>query len=125
MIRKELTDILTAYLIGWKNIRDCAEWLSSIDWNGNVDLESQDLLGRMELLTTEVIEGLRPEADFWTEVAEFVARESDLLFNQPTSGPSLTITNSCNDTINPPIELIVEGVEESPSWSISPVPEPA
>ena len=67
-MRKELADLLSAYLFGWKSLADCAEWLASLDWDDpEFDQDNHDLAGRLELLTTEVAEGLRPEQEFWEE----------------------------------------------------------
>ena len=122
-MRKELADILTAYLMGWKSIRDCDEWLSGIDWDADLDPETQKVVGRMELLITEVLEGLRPELDFWQEASEFVSKESDSLFGKPMSMSYPTIASSSNAIINIPIEIMVEAEpvgQESRFWNISP-----
>lgn len=61
----ELSDLLSAYLMGWKTLKDCAEWLSGIDWNQvGGDSELAATLGHLDLLCTEASEGLRPESDF-------------------------------------------------------------
>lgn len=124
-MRRELANILTAYLMGWKSIRDCAEWLSSVDWNSFIDLQTQKFIGSMELLITEVLEGLRPEVEFWQEAATFVAGESGILFSQPMSMAEIKINGSSNNSSNPFIEISVgvgADVGESQSWSISPLP---
>ena len=70
----ELIDLLVAYLKGWKTISDCAEWLAGVVWD-DPDLapETRNLLGRLELIVTEVAEELRPEAEFSQEAAAIVA----------------------------------------------------
>lgn len=122
-MRRELADMLTSYLMGWKNVRDCAEWLSGIDWDTNLDQRTRRLVGGMELLTTEVLEGLRSETEFWQEAAKFVASETGLIYNQPFSMMGLQVAYSSNDRVSPIVEITVMGpaVEESPSWSISPL----
>ena len=83
MIRNELIDLSTAYLMGWKTITECAEWLASVDWNDTVlDQATRQVVGRLELFTTEVLEGVRPETDFSRAASEFVARETDFVYNQ-------------------------------------------
>lgn len=124
-MRREFADILTAYLMGWKNIRDCAEWLSGIDWDSSLSQEIKKSAGRMELLITEILEGLRPEVEFWQEAAKFVAKESDSLYSQPLSIPELTVADSSNDRNSLMVEITVgvgPAVGESQSWSISPLP---
>lgn len=124
-MRNELTDILKAYLSGWKTVRDIAEWLSGIEWDSTVDSEIQQFVGCVELLTTEVLEGLRPEAEFWQEAAKLVEEESGLLYIQPVSMFEPIIAESSNSRSFQPIGITIgEGVaaEESLSWSISPLP---
>ena len=123
-MRRELADVLTSYLMGWKNVRDCAEWLSGIDWDTRLDQRTRKLVGGMELLTTEVLEGLRPEAEFWQEAAEFVANETGLIYGQPLSICRDGIASSSNDRNSPMVEITfeVEPVAAEPqSWSISPL----
>ena len=49
-------------------LRDWQEYLAGIDWDDiNLDRERY---GRLELLATEVSEGLRPEEEFWKAVKE-------------------------------------------------------
>ena len=126
MIRTEFINLLTAYLMGWKSIRDCAEWLAGIDWESpDLDAESQNLVGRVELLVTEVLEGLRPELELWQEAANSVANESGPLYSQPMYMPETTVIVSSNDKTGPIVEVIVQAepvVEESQSWNISPLP---
>jgi hypothetical protein len=125
IMRRELADVLTAYLMGWKNIRDCAEWLSGIDWDADLDPEAQKLAGGMELLITEVLEGLRTEVEFWQEAAKFVAEESESLYSPPLSISELIVAGSSNDRNSPMVEIIVgvgSAVGESQSWSILPLP---
>lgn len=124
-MRRELADVLTSYLMGWKNVRDCAEWLSGIDWDSELERGTRKLAGGMELLITEVLEGLRPEAEFWQEAAKFVASESGLLYGQPLSMMELEVADSSNDRSSPMVEITVgvgSAVAESRSWSISPLP---
>jgi len=94
--------------MGWKNVRDCAEWLSGIDWNIGLDQEDQNLAGRMELLVTEVLEGLRPEAEFWQEASQFVTSESGLLYGQPFSILQRQVVGSSNDRGDPIVEIMWE-----------------
>lgn len=99
-MRTELINLLTAYLMGWKSIRDCAEWLAGIDWdNSNLDSATVDLIGNIELLVTEVLEGMRPEAEFWQEAAKIVANETNSWYNQPTIIISPVVASS-NDIID-------------------------
>jgi len=117
-MRRQLADVLTSYLSGWRNVRDCAEWLSAIDWGTDLDPGTRALVGRMELLATEVLEGLRSEAEFWQEAADLVFDESGLLWIQPLSMTELQIASSSNDRTTPMTELTVGpelAIVESPS----------
>jgi len=102
-MREELANILTSYLMGWRTIRDCAEWLSGIDWDAGLDSATRALAGRFELLTTEVLEGLRPESEFWQEAARLVSDESGLLWIQPLSMTEVQVASSSNDRTTPTI----------------------
>lgn len=81
--------------------------------------ETLDVVGRMELLATEVMEGLRPEAEFWQEATEFVARETNSLYVRQVF-PVVKVADSSNDSTTRPPEIIATGVVVSQSWSISP-----
>ncbi len=105
-MRTELLDLSTAYLLGWKTIYDCAEWLAGIDWDDpGLDPKSLKSAGLLELLATEVAEGLRPEADFRQEAANFVARETSSLYAIKSRSEA---ANSSNDIIDRPPVLIVQ-----------------
>lgn len=72
----ELVNIAIEYLDRRKTISDVSEWLTCIDWDeGILDSESKKVLGRFELLITEINEGLRPEAELMQEVSDFVMRK--------------------------------------------------
>ena len=76
-LKKELADILTAYLSGWKTLSDCYMWLASVDWDDpELDSDGQKVLGLFELLSTDVLEGFREEIEFASEASDFVAKET-------------------------------------------------
>ena len=76
-LKRELTEILAAYLSGSKTAGDLCEWLAGVDWNeGSLDEEARQVLGIFELLTTEVLEGLRQEKELNQEASDFVAKIS-------------------------------------------------
>lgn len=73
-ISGELSDVLTAYLSGWKSLGDFCEWLAGVDWDDpSFDADSQSVVGLFELLATDVMEGIRPETEFAQEASDFVA----------------------------------------------------
>jgi hypothetical protein len=75
----DIITLLTAYLMGWKSMAECAEWLAGIDWNDEmIDEQSANLADSIVLLTTEILEGLRPESELWGEASKLVAEETGL-----------------------------------------------
>ena len=61
-MRDELRSLLSAYLKGRKSMRDLAAWLATVDWDSpEVSGELRAAIGRIELLVTETLEGLRDE----------------------------------------------------------------
>lgn len=136
-MRRQLVDLLAAYLMGWKALHDLAEWLAGIDWNDpNLDLETRQLIGRFELLATEVLEGQRLEAEFWPEAVQLVAAETNSIYSRYGSPfAEASITRSSNDVtfrpptlvfpIRPSTSVVELKAEELPSWSISPRLVPA
>jgi hypothetical protein len=78
-VKKELIDLLSGYLYKLKTIRDCAEWLAGIDWDDiELDQETIDLIGTVELIVTEVLEGMRPESEFFILAKEIVSTKTGL-----------------------------------------------
>ena len=120
-MRRQIIDLLTAYLMGWKTVRDCAEWIAGVDWNNdNLDEQTATLVGDIELLTTEVSEGLRPEAEFLAEASRLVAQETgSVYFLQPLQEGFIVSSSNENNEYPGIMEPEVAG---SQSWSISPLP---
>ena len=110
-MRNELIYILSSYLMGWKTIPDCAEWFASLDWN-SIELESRiaQLLGRFELLITEVVEGLRSDSELWQEASTFVSQETQswyLNFISPTPYESVaTYSGSFIEVPSPEYSIV-------------------
>jgi hypothetical protein len=99
-MRKLLSDLLKSYLMGWKTLGDCLEWFASIDWNDkSIDRETSDLVNDLELVATEISEGLRPEVEFWSEVSKIVNQETESMYvMQPT--PYLVTSSTTNRSID-------------------------
>ena len=120
-MRKELLDLLISYLAVWRTVRDCAEWLTSIDWDDpELDQENRTQVARFELLSTEVLEGLRSEREFAKEATEFVAEVTGSLYVVWEIAPQ-TVAASSTNTMETP-ELIVTEPGPSLPWNISPRP---
>lgn len=73
-------DILTEYVSGKQTRSAVEEWLAGVDWD-DPDLiqDSKDVFSLLELLKTEVSEGLRDEGELVKEARDFIATA-----NQPT-----------------------------------------
>jgi hypothetical protein len=120
-MRRQIIDLLTAYLMGWKTVRDCAEWIAGIDWNNaGLDKATKALVGEIELLVTEVLEGLRPEAELWVEASKLVAQETGSVYCQLASTEDFIVTSSSNENNVFP-GITVPEVVGSQSWNISPL----
>jgi hypothetical protein len=119
---EELNDLLISYFMRWKSVGDCAEWLAAVDWeNAQVGPESMAEVGRLELIATEVLEGLRPEGQFWQEAAEVVARSGKSVYEQMTQENIVKYSTS-NDKVEWSVDLnAVASAEALQSWSISPL----
>lgn len=120
-MRSGLIDILTAYLAGWKTMFDCAEWLSGVAWEElGRDPGMKNVLGELELLVTEVAEGLRAETAFSDAASDLVARVtgSRYVIGTAVSSPSVADSSSADVVLTP--EFLVSSVVGQRSWSISP-----
>ncbi|MDO8491984.1 MAG: hypothetical protein Q7T04_08240 [Dehalococcoidia bacterium] len=98
-LEREFSDLLNAYLLGWKTLTDLREWLSSVNWE-EIDVESQlaATLGELDLLCTEALEGMRPEADFERRVSDLVAataiRQTGSCLTLSVARPEIMISSS-------------------------------
>lgn len=118
-MRTELINIATEYSMGWKTIADVSAWLASINWDeGQLDDEMQELLGSMELLVTEVLEGLRSEADFSDHVATLLINLTSFVANRNLNTTYISSSNSARQEYGVTFQL----TKGSQSWSISPLP---
>lgn len=98
-IESELSGLSSAYSIGWKTLADFAEWLSGINWEEiDVDSSLAAILGELDLLCTEVTEGLRPESDFAGRVSDLVAdtaiRQTGSCVTISVARPEIMISSS-------------------------------
>ena len=101
-LKKELSEILAAYLSGWKTIGDLYEWLAGVNWDeGNLDADAKQILGTIELLATEVFEGMREEDELLQEASDFVARITRSRYVVPKS--QVVVASSSSDSLVQPI----------------------
>lgn len=121
-MKRELVDLLKAYLMGWKTVFDCAKWLAGVDWSDpDQDADTMNEIGLMELLATEVLEGLRPETDFRQEAVALVQRESKVIYVLPDIAVDSPVSSAANEVIEPFGVMASEAREPQP-WNISPQP---
>jgi hypothetical protein len=114
----ELINIATEYSMGWKTIADVSEWLASINWDeGHLDNEMQELLGSLELLVTEVLEGLRPEAEFSQHISTLLIKLTSFVANRNLNTTYISSSNSSRQESGVSFQL----TKGSQSWSISPL----
>lgn len=124
-IKSELLNLLSAYLVGWKNISDCSEWLSSLDWE-KIDKASTFaiILGELDVLCTEILEGMRSESEFEIKVSDFVASKSCVRYSVPRT--SIMISGSSTATTDNRTNFTVAvDSQELSFWNISPQVAPA
>ena len=70
----ELVELMEAYLRDAGSMDDCADWLAGVDWDDSkLTRGESETLGGFVLVLTEISEGLRDEAEFRRDAAEFVA----------------------------------------------------
>ena len=74
----ELVQLMQSYLRGASSMDECADWLAGVDWD-DPELTKGDMetVGGFVLVLTEISEGLREEAEFRQDAANFVAAKSD------------------------------------------------
>ena len=66
----ELKKTLLAYSARTMSVQDFEAWLASVDWDegGDLTYEQRELVASLELVATEVAEGLRSESELRAEV---------------------------------------------------------
>lgn len=105
----ELVDLSIAYLSGWKTIRDYAEWIAGIDWDSpGLNQESLEFAGRVELLITEIAEGLRSEDDLLQIASDFVSSKTDTIYTIQASATNAMPACSSSDPTSTPLLVFVQ-----------------
>ena len=121
-LKKELSEVLTAYLSGWKTVSDLYEWLAGVNWDvGSLDADSQQVLGIFELLVTDVFEGFRDEIEFAQEASDFVAKATGSRYFVPKSQAAVVSSASSSDDIVRNLMPIKTASPAEQSWNISPL----
>ncbi len=122
VLENNLSNLLSAYLLGQKSFLECTEWFSTIDW-GSIDITSKlaQRIGKLQLISTEVSEGLRLESEFEQEASETItdiSRVSCTRYWIPRL-EGIIVSSSSTVNINNAIVIPMED-RELQSWSISP-----
>ena len=69
----EIVALLNAYLQSVTDIEDCAEWCAGFDWNDTGStVELKETVGILELLVTDIANGLRDEEELRAWAVEFL-----------------------------------------------------
>ena len=64
MEMNEIVALLREYLESSANVEHCAEWCAGVDWSDpELTVAEKETVGTLELLITEVAEGLREEEE--------------------------------------------------------------
>jgi len=122
ILQNSLANLLSSYLLGQKSFLECTEWFSTIDW-GSIDITSKvaQMLGKLQLISTEVSEGIRLESEFQqvaSEAATDIAGTACIRYWIPRL-EGLMVSSSSNDNIHNSTFMPMEN-RELQSWSISP-----
>ena len=122
ILEENLENLLISYLLRQKSLSECIEWFSTIDW-GSIDVTSKVArrIGLLQVISTEVSEGLRLESEFEQAVAKEVKenpRASCVLYWNPLPG-GIVVSSSSNVIVQNNIVMPAED-RELRSWSISP-----
>ena len=121
-LKKELSEILAAYLSGWKTLFDCYVWLASVDWDDpTLDSDGQKVLGLFELISTDVLEGFRDEIEFAREASDFVAKATGSRYFVPKSQAAVVSSASSSDDIVRNLMPVKTASPAEQSWNISPL----
>lgn len=112
VVEDELSNLLSAYLMGWRGLADCAEWLSGINWDElDINLPLAATLGELDLLCTEAREGLRSESDFERMASDLVASSKSCIRYSVARQPI---------TVNSSSSIWVVEAPVLPFWNRSP-----
>ena len=115
---REVVQVLQAYLTRSLSFGECRDWLASVDWDDPaLTKDDRESLGELELLLTEIGEGLRGEAEFWEAAARIVAANLAIVYG-PTNISEVSVTTGAT---SPPLWVaFIVDPPASRSWNRSP-----
>ena len=77
---KDVIQQLQAYLLRSLSFDECRDWLASVDWNDpELTKEDWEILGELQLVLTEIGEGMREEPEFRETASRVVAERADTI----------------------------------------------
>ncbi len=114
-MREELVVMLGEYLQGQITPGECYGWISGVSWDDELDNDPdlKTALGRLELLSIEFLEGLRPESEFRLAAREFVGEVLWIDIDEDLSGTApekVAVSTTQEDAAQDPVS---EGVAMS------------
>ena len=69
----EIVALLNAYLQSVTDLEGCAEWCAGFDWSElSLTVEQQETVGILELLVTDIANGLRDEDELRAWALDFL-----------------------------------------------------
>ena len=102
-MREELVVMLGKYLQEQITLGECYGWISGVVWDEELanDPDLKTALGRLELLSIEFLEGLRPESEFEIAAREFVGGVLWFVIDEKLSGaaPERAVVSSTHEGI--------------------------
>ena len=117
---KEVVQVLQSYLMRSLSFGECRDWLASIDWDDPaLTKDDWETLGELELILTEIGEGLREEPEFWEVAARVVAADTGIVFG-PASINKDSMTAGTTTLVSTAVIRPIIGVDQgSQPWNIS------
>ena len=117
---KEVVQVLQSYLMRTLSFGECRDWLASIDWDDPaLTKDDWEALGELELILTEIGEGLRQEAEFWEAAARVVAANTDVVYGAVSIGEISVTAGTTTVASRPMTTTVIIDSPVSRSWNIS------
>lgn len=123
---RDAIQVLRAYLLRSLSFGECRDWLASVDWDDPaLTKDDWEALGELELILTEIGEGLREETEFQEAASRIVSTMTDFVF-APTTTTGIAVTAGTATASSSPLwTSIIVDLPESQSWNRSPQVAPS
>ena len=120
MDMKEVVQVLQSYLMRSLSFGECRDWLASIDWDDPaLTKDDWETLGELELILTEIGEGLREVAEFWEAAVRVVAANTDVVYGAASIGEISVTVGTTTVASRPMTTTVIIDSPVSQSWNIS------